>query len=457
MTRTLKMRPSKSNGRVAGSVSRLIRNLTHPALAKPGFVVLVVACVICPGVFCRGPGFFCRGADDFCCGAGATAELSEPVGWRGAGSGQYPLADPVTSWSADRNIRWKTAVGKGNSSPIVVGSRVFLTSEPNVLICVDAESGRELWRRAHRLEDISPEAASKGKRHASEYGDATPTPVSDGKWIWTFFGTGVVSCHDLNGECRWKNWYDLRRTTTNGRTSSPVLVGNHVLVHFGSLACLDAATGKLEWENQQTRATYGTPAAVRIGDVDLVVTPKGNVVRVADGKTLASDLGTCTYTSPVVEGRNVYFLDGTMSAVRLPETVEEPFECKELWAGDLEGEFFASPLVNEGRIHLVDKAAKYYLIDSATGKTIRSRVLELAAAQPDSKASVYSSPCLAGKRLFISDDSGQTIVQETADGEAAISKNVLPAGSGGSPAFSDKRMFARGGEFLYCVAVPAKE
>src|SRR5689334_10242522 len=153
MTSTLKMRPSKSNGRVAGFVSRLIRNLTHPAIAKPVCVVLVVACVIC---------------------ATATAEPSEPVGWRGAGSGQYPLADPVTSWSADRNIRWKTAVGKGNSTPIVVGSRVFLTSEPDVLICVDAESGRELWRRVHRLDDISEEAANKGGRHSSQYGDATP-------------------------------------------------------------------------------------------------------------------------------------------------------------------------------------------------------------------------------------------------------------------------------------------
>jgi outer membrane protein assembly factor BamB len=241
-------------------------------------------------------------------------------------------------------------------------------------------------------------------------------------------------------------------------------VGKYLLVHFGSLACLDAATGKLVWENQQARATYGTPAAVRIGDVDLLVTPKGNVVRVADGKTLASDLGTCTYTSPVVDGRNIYFLDGVMSAVQLPQSVEEPFECKELWAGDLEGEFFASPVVKDGRIHLVDKAAKYYLIDSATGKTIHSQSLELAAAktgseatQPESEAGVFASSCLAGKRLFISNDSGQTIVQETADKAAAISKNALPAGSRATPAFSGKRMFIRGVEFLYCVSVPAKE
>jgi outer membrane protein assembly factor BamB len=399
-------------------------------------VVLGVACTIC---------------------ATAIAQPAGHVGWRGDGSGQYPSADPVTSWSVEKNLLWKTKVGKGNSMPIVIGSRVFLTSEPDVLICLDAETGRELWRRVHRLEDISPEAANKGARRSSQYGDATPTPVSDGKLIWTFLGTGIVSCHDLKGECRWKDWYDVRRTTVNGRTSSPVLVGNRLLVHFGSLVCLDSATGKHLWENGKARASYGTPATVRIGDVDFVVTAKGDVVRVADGETLASDLGNCMYTSPIVQGRDVYFLDGFMTAVRLPQTLAEPFECKELWAGDLEGEFFASPLIKDGRIHLVDKAANYYVIDAGSGKTILSRELELGAAQRDSEASVFSSLCLAGERLYISDDAGKTIVLETSDGGAAISTNLLPAGSGATPTFSGKRMFARGGEFLYCLAARPKE
>src|SRR6478736_5995605 len=98
MTSTLNLRPSISIGRI-----------TLPAASNrrrqwSGLAVLGVACVIC---------------------ATATAEPPELVGWRGAGSGQYRLADPVTSWSADQNVLWKTEVGKGNSTPVVVGSRVF--------------------------------------------------------------------------------------------------------------------------------------------------------------------------------------------------------------------------------------------------------------------------------------------------------------------------------------------
>jgi len=79
------------------------------------------------------------------------------IGWRGDGSGQYPSANPVTRWKPEENVLWKTEVGAGHSSPIVVGGRVLVTSEPDVLVCLDAETGRELWRKAHRLADVSTE------------------------------------------------------------------------------------------------------------------------------------------------------------------------------------------------------------------------------------------------------------------------------------------------------------
>src|SRR5262249_19529041 len=144
---------------------------------------------------------------------------------------------------------------------------------------------------------------AKDRAHSSPYGDTTPSPVSDGKRLWVFIGTGIVACHDLDGKTRWMNWYDLPQTTGYGRSASPVLIGDRLLVHFGPLACLDAATGKLLWQNDSAQAGYGTPVPARLGELDVVITPKGQVVRVADGKTLASDLGNCTYTSPVVQGR----------------------------------------------------------------------------------------------------------------------------------------------------------
>jgi len=383
--------------------------------------------------------------------SGVLVGADRPVGWRGDGSGQYPSADPVTKWSAKENVLWKTEVGAGSSSPIVVGRRVFITAEPDLLTCLDAETGQELWRKAHKVSDFPAALNAKISLRPNQYGDATPTPVSDGKRVWVFFNTGIVACYDLDGQSRWMNWYDMRPTTNYGRTASPVLVGERLLVHFGALVCLDAATGKLLWKNEDAKATYGTPAPARIGDVEVVITPAGHAVRLADGKILASDLGHCMYTSPVVQGRIVYFIDTSISAVQLPENASDQVEGKELWFEDLSGEFFASPIVHGGRIYAVDRAANYYVIDANTGKPILKKTLELPPAGRSESPNIYPSLCLAGKHLFVGNDAGESLLIEPGDKCAVVGVNSLPGGSGGTPAFSNRRLFIRGGKFLYCV------
>ena len=374
-----------------------------------------------------------------------------PAGWRGDGSGRYPSADPITNWSATGNVLWRTEVGAGHSSPLVVGSRVLVTAEPGLLVCLDAATGRELWRTAHKLSDLPAERNAQAPRQSEHFGDTTPTPVSDGKWVWVFFNTGIVACHDLEGNCRWRDWYDMRLATNYGRTASPVLVGQRLLIHFGPLVCLDAATGKVLWENPSAKATYGTPATARIGDVAVIVTPRGQIVRVADGKILASGLGLCGYTSPIVQDGVVYFIDREISAVELPAKAGEEIACRERWYEELDGEFFASPLIHEGRVYAVDRAANYYVIDAATGKTLLRQTLELAPAGRIESPNIYPSICLAGKHLFVGNDAGETMLLQPGDRLAVVATNSLPRGSGATPTFSGQRMFTRAGEVLYCI------
>ena len=221
-----------------------------------------------------------------------------------------------------------------------------------------------------------------------------------------------------------------------------------MLVHFGPLVCLDAVTGKLLWKNNNAKATYGTPARVRIGDTEVVVTSKGDIVRVADGKIMASDLGNCMYASPVVQDNMVYFIESDISAVQLPDQAADQIQCRELWSGNLEGEFYASPVVDGGRIYTVDKGGNYYVLDAKTGRTILNKTLDFARTDG---ANVYPSPCLAGKLLFIGNDAGEILIVEPTGQSAVIGLNSLPRGSGATPAFSGQRMFVRGGKLLYCI------
>src|SRR5262245_4608583 len=112
---------------------------------------------------------------------------TSPIGWRRDGTGNFPSAQPLLHWHAKEHARWQAEVGTGQSSPIVVGERLFITAEPDLLICLEVETGKELWRKSHRFSDVPD--APKDPGQSSQFGDATPTPVSDGKFVWVFFGT----------------------------------------------------------------------------------------------------------------------------------------------------------------------------------------------------------------------------------------------------------------------------
>src|SRR5947207_3945239 len=134
-------------------------------------------------------------------------------------------------WSATRNIAWKTAIsGKGHSSPVVWGDRVFLTTAiegpvvPGVtppkhvfhkrdythpdwaepgrrwtlkLLCVDARSGRILWERTTYDKAI---ADYRHKRNTY----ASPSAVTDGQMVYAYFGTEGLYAFDMDGKPVWQ-------------------------------------------------------------------------------------------------------------------------------------------------------------------------------------------------------------------------------------------------------------
>lgn len=90
-----------------------------------------------------------------------------PVGWRGDGTGRYPGATPPIIWDrkknesgySTKNIVWMTPLPNiGVSMPIIVGERIFLTTETADLVCLDKQSGRILWIRSNLEFEGLPEA-----------------------------------------------------------------------------------------------------------------------------------------------------------------------------------------------------------------------------------------------------------------------------------------------------------
>lgn len=380
--------------------------------------------------------------------------LQQSFGWRGDGSGRFPGATPVTEWSATKNVRWAAAVGRSYSSPIITDKFVFVTSEPDLLICLDRAGGKALWKVEIKPTDLTDEnsrkAAEKYRAPKDGSGLTAATPLTDGKNIYAVLGNGIICAVDLDGKRKWTVGIDADPTTGYGRSSSPIIVAGKLIVHLSNLYAFDPATGRQLWVNTEAKSSYGTPVHLRSGDVDLIVTPNGDVVRATDGKSVASEIGRASHSSPVQCGEGVVCFGNTeVVALRLNAVFKE----EELWNGTVTGEVFGSPLLNDNTLFVTTGAGELFAFN-ASGKGEQEPLIngrKLFENENTGGPTAYASLTLAGKYLFLNSNKGETVVLEATREARLIGRNKLPGGTGSSPIFSGTEMFMRDGDKLICV------
>jgi outer membrane protein assembly factor BamB len=190
------------------------------------------------------------------------------------GSGIDNATGYPTEFSPTRNVAWKTAVPFGQSSPVIVGDRLYLTASEGdhlLTLAVSARSGKELWRR-----DVKRERADT-RFKANDA--ASPTPAADDQGVVAFFADFGLVAYAPDGTPRWssrlgpfQNFY--------GMSVSPVIADGLVVLvcdqTAGSFAvALDRATGKERWKVDRPRvgAAWSTPVVFRPdkAHADLVV------------------------------------------------------------------------------------------------------------------------------------------------------------------------------------------
>ncbi|HUT57629.1 MAG TPA: PQQ-binding-like beta-propeller repeat protein [Phycisphaerae bacterium] len=381
------------------------------------------------------------------------------VGWRGDGSGLYPQAHPPASWDTDdgENILWQTEIGKGQSSPIVSGDRVFVTVEPDRLLCLEKKTGRILWTKesGYAALPAGTKVPEKGLPTAAGCGYSTPTPVTDGRLVYTSHGTGVVAAYDFEGKREWIRFIDRPPESEYGRSASPVLAGGKLLVSIGGLFALDPKTGNVLWQTLEVHPLFGTPIVVKVGDTDVIFTPSGEAVRLADGKVLAKKLAMAKYTSPVAADGVVYYAGPPAIALKLPARADEPFKPERLWENeDLEGEYFASPILHGGLLYCVSNSGVLLALDAKTGKIAWQKEIEIGSqsGMPGvESANVYPSLTLAGKYFLLGNDVGQTLVLEPGKQYKEVARGIIGKGSAACPAPEGNLLFLRGALKLCCI------
>ncbi len=270
------------------------------------------------------------------------------------------LMDPPSVAYETKNIQWMTELpGRSTSTPIIVGDRIFVAAEPDLLVCVDKRSGKLLWSAANNyFEALSPDErrakpdyeskvaplvaalekeADRGKRlalrrqiqealvaigpdrfklktdghfesHFGIVGFSMPTPVSDGTHVYVWSGLGVAACYDLDGHRQW-----ITRVPTGilAYGSSPSLADGVLAVYLGKLYGLDAKTGKLLWTQPRIQKNIAAVLAARLAGKEVFITQLGEIIRPSDGKLLFRPHEAVTGDSgawgpPVAIGDRVY-------------------------------------------------------------------------------------------------------------------------------------------------------
>jgi outer membrane protein assembly factor BamB len=191
-----------------------------------------------------------------------------------------------TEFGPAGHVVWKADLPPGLSSPCVWGERIFLTGFDRAgkrleTLCLDRGTGTILWRR--------PAPAKQIERVQKVNSPAAPTPATDGRRVYVYFGSFGLLCYDLDGNEVWQRPLPTP-ATRYGTATSPVVADGLVLLKCqgpaSSLLALDAATGKTAWEHDKLPfdVGYSPPFVWRTGGAAEVVVHGDRAVRAYDLK-----------------------------------------------------------------------------------------------------------------------------------------------------------------------------
>ena len=208
----------------------------------------------------------------------ATVDSPAPSAWaqfRGPGGlGVAAAGNPPVHFGPESNVLWQVALPSGNSSPCMWGNRIFLTAHVQSkleTICLDRRDGRVLWSQAAPADKLEPT-----HRLGSP---ATPTPTTDGQWVFVYFGSFGLLAYDFDGKERWRKPLPAP-VVEFGAAASPILAGELVLLvcdqDEGSyLLATDRRSGRTVWRTERTefRRSFATPLVWRHGGEEELVVP----------------------------------------------------------------------------------------------------------------------------------------------------------------------------------------
>ena len=382
--------------------------------------------------------------------------------WRGpSGQGQVPDGPYPDRWSASQNIVWRAPVaGRGNSSPIVWGDRIFLTTAHDggqrlSLVGFRRSDGKQLW------EAFAPQSGFE--RGHPKNGHASATPVTDGRRVYASFGSHGLLAVDFDGKIAWHRPVG-RIANYHGSAGSPALYKDRLFIyqdHDGSeaggsfVAAFDTATGKEVWRTpRDARVGWGTPVVITAGGRDELIVSSQRRVHAYDpatGKELWSVAGNTfeVIPTPVVGHGLVYCASGRAGptmAIR-PGGSGDVTSTHVAWSVAKGSPFVPSPVLVGDVLYLVNDMQS--IVTAYEAKT--GTLLFQGRLGTERREGFSSSPVAVNGQVFFTNDDGETFVLKASRTFELSHVNQMGEAVLASPALVDGRWYFRTASSLVAI------
>jgi hypothetical protein len=387
-------------------------------------------------------------------------------------------AEPPVEWSETKNIAWKVATpGKGRSSPVIMGDRIFLTMaleegtkrtrigpddmqvatriKPGV-VCLDRNTGKQLWHTT--LFDIeNPQPVHWLNSFA------TPTPVVEGNRVYCDFGAFATGCLDAEtGSIVWKTQVPLDHQVGPG---SSIIVYQNLLLMLRDgrsaqfVTALDKETGKTVWKvdrpplngSNDTRKCFSTPLLIQVKDqVQMLAVGARWIVAYEPltGKEiwrLRHGEGFSIGARPVFGNGLAIFSTGCMKPVLLAVKTDGQGEVPAtgiVWKSPRNVPVMSSPLLVGDEVYVVSDPGIASCSSAKTGDLIWQEKIGVAC---------YASPTLADGRIYFFCNDGKAVVLKAGTKMERLGENTIEGFITASPAFLGKAIYVRTDGHMYRI------
>lgn len=370
-------------------------------------------------------------------------------------------------WSETENVLWKVPVpGRGHSSPIIWGDRIFLTTATpdgsrRSVLAFRRQDGGLLW------DTPVPEAPVVERLyHKNSYASSSAT--TDGALVYAYFGNSGVVAVDFNGKLIWHTRLGIINLY-HGPGGSPVLFKDRLILFQdqmtlgrnrgepsqGFIVALDKQTGREIWRKERSpRPGWGSPIVIKVGHRFEIIVSSGRSIDAYDPGT-GEILWTCrgntveTIPMPVVGHGLIYCSSGRAGptlAVR-PGGRGDVTESHLVWSSPKGSPFVPSPLLLGDYLYTINDMASIASCHDARSGEIAGQ-LRLGEAR---REGFSASPVAVEGKIFFTNDDGETFVLTAAPDFKLLHVNQLGEQTLASPALVDARWYFRTAAHLVCI------